>query len=202
MNEHLIWIDCEMTGLDPIRDGLVEIAAIVTDGELNQKGEGVQVVIKPTAKALANMSELVTEMHTKSGLIHEFDSGRTLQEAEAIVMAYITEHVPDARKAPLAGNSVGMDRIFISRDMPALDAHLHYRVIDVSSIKELARRWYPRTYFAAPTKNGNHRALADIKDSINELRYYRQAIFTPAPGPDTEAARRIAAQFGEPGEER
>jgi oligoribonuclease len=195
--DHLIWIDCEMTGLNLAHDALVEIAAIVTDGELNPVGEGVEAVIKPPAAAIELMSDYVREMHANSGLLSRLDGGISLAEAEEAVMTYIRAFIPEARKAPLAGNSVGMDRLFISRDMPALDAHLHYRVVDVSSIKELARRWYPKTYFSAPAKTGNHRALGDIQDSINELRYYREALFIPAPGLDSERARAIAERYGE-----
>ncbi|WP_055591262.1 oligoribonuclease [Peterkaempfera griseoplana] len=194
MNDRMVWIDCEMTGLDLDRDALVEVAALVTDSELNILGEGVDIVIRPPAEALANMPEVVRQMHTSSGLLEELDSGVTLAEAEAMVLAYVREHVPDAGKAPLCGNSVATDRGFLSRDMPALEAHLHYRIVDVSSIKELARRWYPRAYYNSPEKNGNHRALADIRDSIIELRYYREAVFVPQPGPDSDTARAIAAR--------
>ncbi len=194
VNDRMVWIDCEMTGLDLDRDALVEVAALVTDSELNILGEGVDIVIRPPAEALANMPEVVRQMHTSSGLLEELDSGVTLAEAEAMVLAYVREHVPDAGKAPLCGNSVATDRGFLSRDMPALEAHLHYRIVDVSSIKELARRWYPRAYYNSPEKNGNHRALADIRDSIIELRYYREAVFVPQPGPDSDTARAIAAR--------
>ncbi len=194
VNDRVVWIDCEMTGLDLGADALVEVAALVTDFELNVLGEGVDVVVRPPAEAVAQMPDVVREMHTASGLIEELDSGVSLEEAEQKVLAYVRDHVPDARKAPLAGNSVGTDRAFLVRDMPELEGHLHYRMIDVSSIKELARRWYPRAYFAAPAKQGGHRALADIRESIEELRYYRAAVFVPPPGPDTEAAKRIAAE--------
>jgi oligoribonuclease len=193
VSDRLVWIDCEMTGLDLERDALVEVAALVTDSELNVLGEGVDVLIKPPQEAVDQMVDVVRDMHTASGLIEEFLTGGTVAEAEDAVMTYVREHVKDPRKAPLAGNSVGTDRSFIARDMPALDAHLHYRIVDVSSIKELARRWYPRVYFASPKKTGNHRALADIRDSIDELRYYRAALFVPQPGPDTDTARAIAA---------
>jgi len=196
-NDRIVWIDCEMTGLDLTADALVEVAAVVTDSELNVLGEGVDVVIKPPAKALAQMGEFVTTMHTTSGLITELDGGLTLAEAEHQVLAYIKEWVPDAGRAPLAGNSVGTDKMFLDRDMKDLVGHLHYRIVDVSSIKELARRWYPRVYFSAPTKNGGHRALADILESIDELRYYRAALFPAEPGPDVEAARAIAQQVAE-----
>ena len=181
-----------MTGLDLSVDVLVEIAAVVTDSELNVLGEGVDVVIKPEAHALEQMGDFVREMHTSSGLLDELDAGESLAEAEAQVLAYIREWVPEANKAPLAGNSVGTDKAFLDLFMPELAGHLHYRIIDVSSIKELARRWYPRAYFRAPAKEGGHRALADILESINELRYYRAAILVPQPGPDSETARDIA----------
>jgi oligoribonuclease len=190
----MVWIDCEMTGLDLGHDALVEVAALVTDSELNVLGEGVDIVIRPPAEALVTMPEVVRQMHTASGLLEELDSGVTLAEAEAQVLAYVREHVPDAGKAPLCGNSVATDRGFLARDMPALEGHLHYRIVDVSSIKELARRWYPRAYYNSPEKNGNHRALADIRESIAELRYYREAVFVPQPGPDSDTARAIAAK--------
>lgn len=198
VNDRMVWIDCEMTGLDLVQDALVEVAALVTDSELNILGEGVDVVIRPPAAALANMPEVVRQMHTASGLLDELDSGVTLADAEAQVLAYVREHVPDAGKAPLCGNSVATDRGFLARDMPGLEAHLHYRIVDVSSIKELARRWYPRAYYNSPEKNGNHRALADIRESIVELRYYREAVFVPQPGPDSDTARAIAAKHALP----
>ena len=191
--DRIVWIDCEMTGLDLGADALVEVAALVTDSELNILGDGVDVVIRPPQEAVAQMREVVQQMHTTSGLLSELDSGTTLAEAQASVLEYIKAFVPEPRKAPLAGNSVGTDRAFLARDMPDLESHLHYRIIDVSSIKELARRWYPRAYFASPGKTGNHRALADIRESIQELKYYRAAVFVPQPGPDSDAARRIAA---------
>ena len=193
--DRIVWIDCEMTGLDLAADALVEVAALVTDSELNILGEGVDVVIRPPAGAVEQMRDVVRTMHTTSGLLTELDGGITLAEAEAAVMAYLKKYVPEPRKAPLAGNSVGTDRGFLARDMPTLEAHLHYRIIDVSSVKELARRWYPRAYFASPGKTGNHRALADIRESIQELKYYRAAVFVPQPGPDSDAARAIAATF-------
>ena len=194
MSEHLVWIDCEMTGLDLKADALIEVAALVTDGDLNVLGDGVQVVIKPPAEALAQMGEFVHDMHAKSGLLPLLEHGIEMAEAEALVLAYIREYVPDARKAPLAGNTVGTDRTFLARDMPALEGHLHYRNVDVSSIKELAHRWFPRAYYNTPAKNGNHRALADIQESIEELRYYRDALFVTPPGPPTDALREIAAK--------
>jgi oligoribonuclease len=194
-NERIVWIDCEMTGLDIKNDALIEVAALVTDSELNVLGDGVDVVIKPDDAALAQMNDFVRDMHTKSGLLKELPFGKTMAEAEAAVMEYIAEWVPDPRKAPLGGNSVGTDRVFLSRDMPAVVEHLHYRVIDVSTIKELSRRWYARAYFQSPAKKGGHRALGDIKDSIDELRYYREAVFVPAPGPDSATAQQIARRI-------
>ncbi|MDT0265524.1 oligoribonuclease [Streptomyces sp. DSM 44915] len=194
MNDRMVWIDCEMTGLSLADDALVEVAALVTDSELNVLGEGVDVVIRPPAAALESMPEVVRDMHTASGLLDELPGGRTLAEAEALVLEYVREHAPEAGKSPLCGNSIGTDRGFLVRDMPLLAGHLHYRVIDVSSVKELARRWYPRVYFNSPQKSGNHRALADIRESIAELRYYREAVFVPQPGPDSETARTIAAR--------
>jgi oligoribonuclease len=193
MNDRLVWIDCEMTGLDLRSDALVEIAALVTDSELTILGDGVDVVIRPPEAALDQMADVVRQMHTHSGLLTELAAGTTLPEAEQIVLDYIKAWVPDAGKVPLAGNSVATDRGFLARDMPELDRHLHYRIVDVSSVKELARRWYPRVYYNAPAKTGNHRALADIRESIQELRYYREALFVPQPGPDTATARSIAA---------
>ncbi len=196
MNDRLVWIDCEMTGLDTQADALIEVAALVTDFDLNVIGEGVDVVVKPPAQALEQMQDVVRAMHTKSGLLTELDAGLDLATAEKVVLDYIRVEVPEARKAPLAGNTVGTDRLFLSRDMPQLEAHLHYRIVDVSSIKELSRRWYPRAYFASPPKGGNHRALADIQESIEELRYYRSTVFVPAPGPDSETARMSASEHG------
>ena len=195
MTDRLVWIDCEMTGLDLARDALVEIACIVTDGELNALDDGIDVVIKPPAEALDSMHEVVREMHTSSGLLGELASGLTLAEAQDLVLGYVRGHVPESRKVPLCGNSIATDRSFLARDMPELDTFLHYRMVDVSSIKELARRWYPRAYFASPEKHGGHRALADIRESIRELRYYRGAVFVPQPGPDTATARALAARL-------
>ena len=199
MNDRLVWIDCEMTGLSLAQDALIEVAALVTDYELNILGDGVDVIITPPSAALEQMNELVTKMHSDSGLLAELENGLTLRAAEERVLAYVREFVPDPGKAALAGNSVGTDRAFLARDMPELEAWLHYRVVDVSSIKELTRRWYPRAYFAAPAKSGNHRALADIAESIDELRYYRKAVFVPLPGPDSETARSLAAEVAEGG---
>ena len=195
MNDRLVWIDCEMTGLDLHRDALIEIAVLVTDGELNIIDDGIDVVIKPPESALKQMSDVVREMHVASGLLTALPDGVALADAEAQVMRYVRTHVPDAKKAPLCGNSIATDRSFLARDMPTLDAHLHYRMVDVSSIKELARRWYPRAYFASPEKQGGHRALADITESIRELKYYRAAVFVAPPGPDSETARALAAKI-------
>jgi len=198
VNDRLVWIDCEMTGLDVERDALIEIACLVTDAELTLLDEGVDVIIKPPAEALAGMPEVVREMHTSSGLLAELPSGITVAEAQDIVLGYVRRHVAEPKKVPLCGNSIATDRWFIARDMPELDAYLHYRMVDVSSIKELARRWYPRVYFASPAKNGGHRALADIKESVQELRYYRETVFVPQPGPDSPTAREIAARYTTP----
>jgi oligoribonuclease len=197
VNDRLVWIDCEMTGLSLEQDALIEVATLVTDYELNILGDGIDVVIKPPAAALDQMNELVTKMHSDSGLLTELEGGVTLREAEERVLEYIRAYVPEPGKAALAGNTVGTDRAFLARDMPELEAWLHYRIVDVSSIKELTRRWYPRAYFAAPAKSGNHRALADIAESIDELRYYRKAVFVPQPGPDSETARSLAAEVAE-----
>lgn len=188
----LVWIDCEMTGLDLANDALIEVAALVTDSELEVLGDGVDVIIKPSQQALDQMGDFVRTMHEHSGLLAELDAGLHMQGAEEKVMAYITQFVPEPRKAPLAGNTIGTDRAFLARDMPTLESHVHYRNVDVSSIKELARRWYPRVYYQSPQKSGNHRALADIQESIEELRYYREALFVPPPGPDSATARAIA----------
>jgi oligoribonuclease len=194
VNDRIVWIDCEMTGLSLERDALIEVAALVTDFELNQLGDGVDLVIKPPPEALAQMDPFVLEMHTTSGLLDELDAGTTMLEAQAQVLAYVREWVPEPRRAPLGGNTVATDRGFLARDMPELEAHLHYRIVDVSSIKELSRRWYPRAYFNAPKKSGGHRALADIRESIAELRYYREAVFVPPPGPDSDTAKEIASR--------
>lgn len=187
--DRIVWIDCEMTGLDTRVDVLVEVAAVVTDSELNVLDEGVDVVIRPPAGALAQMGDVVREMHTASGLLDVLDQGVTLAEAETVVLDYVRRWVPEPRKAPLAGNSVGTDKAFLEVGMPGLVEHLHYRVIDVSSLKELARRWYPRIYYGSPAKHGGHRALADILESIDELRYYRAAMLVPAPGPDSPTVK-------------
>jgi oligoribonuclease len=196
MSDRLVWIDCEMTGLDLVRDALIEIACLVTDAELNLLDEGIDLVIKPPAEAIDQMADVVREMHTASRLLGELAGGVTLAEAQDQVLSYVRGHISEVRKVPLCGNSIATDRAFIARDMPELDAFLHYRMVDVSSIKELARRWYPRVYFASPPKHGGHRALADIKESIQELRYYRETLFVPQPGPDSVTARQIAARHG------
>jgi len=185
-----------MTGLDLEADALIEVAALVTDFDLNVLGDGIDIVIKPPPEALDQMVEFVQQMHETSGLLEELDNGTTLEDAEAQVLAYVKEHCPSGSRPPLAGNTVATDRSFLVRDMPTLEAFLHYRIVDVSSIKELSRRWFPRAYFNAPAKRGNHRALADIQESIEELRYYREAVFVPSPGPDSDTARRIADQHG------
>src|SRR5690348_607338 len=195
MNDRLVWIDCEMTGLDIEHDALIEVACLVTDGELNLLDVGIDVIIKPPAEALDQMSDVVRTMHTTSGLLTDLAGGVTLAEAAQAVLGYVKQHIAEPRKVPLCGNSIATDRWFIARDMPELDAYLHYRMIDVSSIKELARRWYPRAYFASPSKHGGHRALADITESVQELRYYRDTVFVPPPGPDSVTARRIAARY-------
>ncbi len=186
---NLIWIDCEMTGLSLETDALVEIAVLVTDSELNLLGEGINLVIHATDGQLAGMNDFVREMHTNSGLITEIPGGITVADAEAKIIAYLESVATVAGKSPLAGNSVGVDRSFIDRDMPLLSKYLHYRTIDVSSVKELARRWYPKAYFNAPAKTGNHRALGDIQDSIAELAYYRSAIFIAASAQGNEESK-------------
>ncbi len=196
MKERLVWIDCEMTGLDLRADALIEVAALVTDFDLNVLGDGIDLVVKPPAEALEQMGDFVRNMHEKSGLLDQLETGITLAEAEEQVLAYLREQCDPGTRPPLAGNSVATDRAFISRDMPDLEAFMHYRIVDVSSIKELSRRWFPRAYFQSPAKRGNHRALADIQESIEELRYYREAVFVPSPGPDSDAARAIAKLHG------
>ncbi|BCJ51901.1 oligoribonuclease [Actinoplanes sp. NBRC 14428] len=196
MADLLVWIDCEMTGLDLGKDALIEVAALVTDPDLNVLGEGVDLVIHADDAALDAMPEVVREMHAKSGLTEEVRrSTVTMAEAEEAVLAYVKQFVTNPRSAPLCGNSIATDRGFLARDMPALDGFLHYRMIDVSSLKELARRWYPRVYFGQPQKGLAHRALADIRESIRELEYYRRTLFVPLPGPDVDQARAIAAEL-------
>jgi len=196
VNDRLVWIDCEMTGLDLGADALIEVAALVTDFDLNVLGDGVDIVVKPEPAALEQMTPFVREMHTSSGLLDQLDSGVAMADAEQMVLDYIRKHCPDGSRPPLAGNTVATDRAFLARDMPTLEAFLHYRIVDVSSIKELARRWFSRAYFQSPPKRGNHRALADIQESIEELRYYREAVFVPSPGPDSDTAREIAVRHG------
>jgi oligoribonuclease len=188
-NDRLVWIDCEMTGLDLAIDELVEIAVVITDFELRIIDPGFQVVIRASDAALDQMGEFVTNMHRTSGLYEEIPQGVTLAEAQAQTLAYIQRFVPQERKAPLAGNTIGTDRMFLAKYMPDVDQYLHYRNVDVSSIKELSRRWYPRVFFHAPTKDGGHRALADILESIRELEYYRRAVFVDQPGPSSEEAQ-------------
>jgi len=192
-NDRLVWIDCEMTGLDLEVDELVEIAIVVTDFELRELDPGFQIVIKPDASALENMSEFVTDMHRSSGLLDEIPHGVTVADAEFQALEYIQRFAPVEGKAPLAGNTIGTDRMFLAKFMPRVDRWLHYRNVDVSSIKELSRRWFPRAYIHAPAKDGGHRALADIRESIRELAYYRQAVFVPPPGPTSDAARAVAS---------
>ncbi|TFC01377.1 oligoribonuclease [Cryobacterium adonitolivorans] len=188
-SDRLVWIDCEMTGLDINNDELVEIAVVVTDFDLNILDPGLDIVIKPDASALANMGDFVRNMHTSSGLIEEIPNGVSVAEAEYQVLEYVLRFVPEDQRAPLAGNSIGTDRAFLARYMPRLDKQLHYRNVDVSSIKELAHRWFPRAYFNAPAKDGGHRALADILESIRELAYYRQSVFVADPGPTSAEAK-------------
>lgn len=193
-SDRLVWIDCEMTGLDLDNDELVEIAVVITDFDLNLIGPGLDIVIKADDSALANMGDFVRDMHTSSGLIDEIPNGVSVAEAEYQVLEYVLKFIPAEQKVPLAGNSIGTDRAFLARYMPRLDKQLHYRNVDVSSIKELARRWYPRVYFNAPSKDGGHRALADILESIRELAYYRQTVFVADPGPTSDQARTHSAQ--------
>jgi oligoribonuclease len=194
MGDLLVWVDCEMTGLDLGRDALVEVAALVTDPDLTVLGEGVDLVIHADETALGSMVEIVREMHDKSGLTDAVRASTiTLPEAEEMIMSYVREYVTEPRTAPLCGNSIATDRGFLARDMPTFDSYLHYRMIDVSSIKELCRRWYPRTYFGQPAKGLAHRALADIRESIRELEYYRRTVFVGRPGPDIDAAKTVAA---------
>ncbi|MCU1659045.1 MAG: oligoribonuclease [Pseudonocardiales bacterium] len=188
-----MWIDCEMTGLDLRRDALIEVAALVTDAELNLLDDGIDVVIHTHDDVLETMVPFVREMHASSGLTELVrGSTITLGEAEKLVLEYVRSHVPEPKSTPLCGNSIATDRGFLARDMPALDEHLHYRMIDVSSIKELAKRWYPRVYQSQPAKGLAHRALADIRESVQELAYYRQTLFVPPPGPSQDQARAAA----------
>lgn len=197
VRDELVWIDCEMTGLDLKSDLLIEIAVLVTDSELNILGDGLDVVIHADDAAMSSMVDVVAQMHTKSGLVEEVRASTVdVATAEDMVLTYVRDHVKQAKTAPLAGNSIATDRGFIARDMPKLDDYLHYRMIDVSSIKELCRRWYPRIYFGQPEKGLAHRALADIHESIRELRYYRQTAFVTPPGPSTSDIAAVAAQLG------
>ena len=193
--DRLVWADCEMTGLDLRHDALIEIAVLVTDSELRVLDEGVDIVITAPDELLDGMQPVVREMHAHSGLTEAVRaSTTTVAEAEQQVLDYLRKHVPEARTVPLCGNSIATDRAFLARDMPELDAFLHYRMVDVSSIKELCRRWYPRVYFSQPQKGLTHRALADVKESIRELRYYRSTVFVPVPGPTSEEAQKAAAE--------
>lgn len=180
--DRLVWLDCEMTGLDLDRDELVEIACVVTEADLTLVDEGVTVVIRASESAMANMPDVVRTMHTESGLLPEIPHGIDVAAAQEQVLDYVKSHVPTARKAPLCGSSIYVDRGFLAKYMPDLDEYMHYRLVDVSSIKELVRRWYPKSYYSAPTKTGNHRALGDTLDSIAELVYYRDAVMVPLPG--------------------
>ena len=197
-DDRLVWIDCEMTGLDVVSDALVEIACVVTGPDLAPVHEGFTTVIKPPARAAESMDDVVVNMHTESGLINEFAAGITIEAAQLELMEYLKDQGVEEKRSPLCGSSVYVDRGFLARDMPEVDAYLHYRLIDVSSLKELARRWYPRVYYSSPRKTGNHRALGDILDSIAELRYYRDAMMVGQPGPDSTAARMIAEQHQQP----
>lgn len=200
--ERLVWVDCEMTGLDPDTEALIEIAVLVTEPDLTPLDEGLDIVIACDGDALENMGAFVADMHAKSGLTDEVRASRiSLEEAEDAVLEYIKQHVPEARTAPLCGNSIATDRTFITKYMPRLDDHLHYRMIDVSSIKELARRWYPRVYYNQPPKGLAHRALADILESVQELEYYRRTLFVPLPGPTSDEAKAAAASLAEPAAE-
>ena len=196
MSDRLVWIDCEMTGLDLRTDALIEIAVVVTDAQLNLLDDGIDIVIHADDEALGRMPAVVEEMHARSGLTDAVRAATvTVEQAEERVLAYVRGHVPDPRTAPLAGNSIATDRGFLARDMPTLDEYLHYRMIDVSSIKELARRWYPKAYYAQPAKGMAHRALADIVESVRELAYYRGTVFVPPPGPGTDAATAVAREL-------
>jgi oligoribonuclease len=197
MTDYIVWADCEMTGLDLEKDEICEIAVIVTDDQLKPVDDGIQIVIKPSAAALSNMGDFVRQMHTDSGLLSELETGVSLESAQEQVLQYLSKYITEPKTAPLAGNSIGTDRMFIIRQMPKLDAFLHYRNIDVSSLKELVRRWYPRVYFQLPKKNGSHRALADIRESIQELAYYRLAVLVAEPGPDSDKAKQIAKKVAD-----
>ena len=193
-DDRLVWVDCEMTGLSLTDDALIEVACVVTDSELNELDAGVSAVIRPPAAAMEQMSDFVRNMHEESGLILELDDGLTMAQAEQIVLTYLRSHLGEDARAPLGGSSVYVDRGFLARDMPAFNDALHYRLLDVSSFKEVVRRWYPKVYYSSPDKHGGHRAMADARESIAELRYYREAVLVPPPGPDTSTAREIAAR--------
>ena len=196
LKEPLVWIDCEMTGLDLEKDCLLEVAVIITDGQTNIVDEGIDLLIKPRAEALDHMGDFVREMHTKSGLLAELETAVALDlaEAEKQVLDYIKRFVPGKGQALLAGNSVGTDKQFLEKEMPQVISHLHYRLVDVSSVKELAKRWYPRAFYNAPEKHGGHRALADIRESIQELRYYRKVLWSPGEGPSSEECQEVAKE--------
>ena len=192
----LVWVDCEMTGLDVSKDALIEVAVLVTDADLNVQGDGVDIIIATPPEALVAMSDVVTEMHTKSGLLDAIASSTvTMEEAEQQALDYVKKYVHEAGMAPLAGNTIGTDRAFLARHMPALEGYMHYRNVDVSTIKELAKRWYPRVFYGAPEKKSDHRALSDIRESIQELRYYRASVFVPRPGPSGAEVKALAAAF-------
>jgi len=198
VNDRLVWIDCEMTGLDLVNDALIEVAALVTDSDLTVLGDGVDVVISAPDERLNQMVDVVARMHEKSGLTDAVRASTvSLDQAQQLVLAYVRQHISEPRSAPLCGNSIATDRGFIARDMPELDDFLHYRMVDVSSVKELCRRWYPRVYFEQPAKGLSHRALADIRESILELRYYRQTVFVDPPGPDAASARAVAGALAD-----
>ncbi|MGC9671021.1 oligoribonuclease [Planosporangium sp. 12N6] len=196
MSDLLVWIDCEMTGLDLAHDALIEVAVVVTDPDLKLLDDGIDVVVHADDALLNGMADVVKQMHQRSGLTEAVRASTvTMREAEDIILEYVRNHVPEPKSAPLCGNSIATDRGFLARDMPRLDAHLHYRMIDVSSIKELCRRWYPRVYFGQPAKGLAHRALADIRESVRELEYYRRTVFVPLPGPDVDTAKAVAAEL-------
>lgn len=200
VKDALVWIDCEMTGLDLATDCLIEVAAIVTDAQLTLLDEGIDLVITPQPQALESMNAFVRRMHTESGLLAELDTaGIPCADAETHILDYITHHVPEAGKALLAGNSIGTDKMFLDKEMPRVMDHLHYRVVDVSSVKELAKRWFPRTFYHAPAKHGGHRALADIRESIQELRYYREVLFPHGEGPSSAECQRAATAISAQG---
>lgn len=187
-----------MTGLDVTRDALIEVAVVITDADLNIVDPGIDVLITPPAEALEGMNDFVRQMHTSSGLLDELPSGITMEDAQQQVLDYIRRFVPTPKKALLAGNSVGTDKMFLEANMPMVIDHLHYRLVDVSSIKELAKRWYRKAFEEAPVKHGGHRALADILESIQELEYYRRVLFPHEPI-TREQAREVAREVVELG---